>query len=518
MTAHDPPALDPPEVASTGIPGLDAILLGGFPRDEVHLVQGSGGTGKTTLALQFLIAGSQAGETGLYITLSQTKRGLETIARSHGFSLDGLVVEELSAGTVAERAAADQTVLHTSDLELGELTRDLCARIDQIQPRRVIVDSIGVIRLLAGSAPRFHREVILLRQFLARRSCTVLFLDDGPAEGKSEGRAHTEFHNIATSVVHLDQIPPEYGEVRRRIRVVKVRGVAFQGGYHNFRIRKGGLQVFPRLGPTTTEYNDFQTVPSGLAVLDHLLGGGLEQGTACLFVGPPGTGKSTLASIFCRSEAERGDVASIFLFDERPETFAARAKGLKIDLAPHLAAGRVLLKQLDTSSVSAGEFADQIREAVVRDGAKIVVIDSLTGYFNAMGESPMLLVQMHELLNFLSRHGVLTLLLIAQQGFMTVGTVAHVDVSYLSDSIIVLRSFVAGGKVRRCLAAVKKRQGEHETTIRELFLDSRGVRIGETALRDVRHVLGGTDVENIRAHAAGADDGGGDEPGDDDDG
>lgn len=492
MMRRDPTTeLGDRQPASTGIEGLDEILRGGFPRDEMHLIQGASGTGKTTLALHYLLAGIRAGERGLYITLSQPRRGLETIAHSHGWSLEGMTVHELSPEGLVEHLAAHQTVLHTSEVELDELTRELRRLVEQAQPRRVVFDSIGVIGLLAGSRARYRREIVALRQFLAGRGCTALFLGDWQAEAELEGPANTEFHNLAASLLHLEQATPDYGEVRRRVRVVKVRGVPFQGGYHNFRIQTGGLEVFPRLRPySAPEYTNFQRIQSGIEALDQLLGGGLEQGTACLLIGPPGTGKSTLASLYARAAAQGGDTAAIFLFDERPETFKGRSKSLGIDLGPHLDSGRLLLQQLHTAQITPGEFAQRVREAVEHHEARVVVIDSLTGYFNAMGGTSMLVVQMHELLNFLSRRGVLTFLVVTQEGSLKIGSRPSADISYLSDSIILMQQFEAGGTVRRCLAVIKKREGEHDTTIRELLLRPGSVSIGEP-LRQFHNLLGG---------------------------
>jgi circadian clock protein KaiC len=478
------------QAASTGIRGLDEILRGGLPRDEMHLVEGAAGTGKTTLALQFLLAGVRAGESGLYITLSQTKRGLEEIARSHGWSLQGITVHELSPGAVAERIAAHQTVLHTAEVELDELTQELREEIEQTKPRRVVFDSLGVVGLLAGSAPRYHREIVTLRRFLAGHGCTALLVGDRLGPEEPEDSAGNALYALATSVIHLAQRMPDYGEVRRRVLVIKVRSVSFQSGYHDFRILTGGLEVYPRLGaPTSPEYTDFLDVRSGIEPLDRLLGGGLQQGTACLLVGPPGSGKSTLASVFARHAAGEGTSSSIFLFDERPEIFKKRAQGVGVDLQPQLDQGRIVIYPMDTASITPGEFAERVRREVLDRQVKIVVIDSLTGYFSAMESTTMLVVQMHELLNFLSRHGVLTMLLISQEGFMTVGAIPSLDVSYLSDSIIVVQMFEADGSVRRCLSAVKKRQGEHETSIRELFIRPGQVTVGEEPLRQFRRIL-----------------------------
>jgi circadian clock protein KaiC len=464
---------------STGVAGLDHLLRGGLVRDALHLVKGSTGTGKTTLALQFLLAGVREGEQGLFVTMSQTEAGLRAMAESHGWSLDGVVVSELLPGE-ASAPEAVQTVLHSAEVELAELVQGVRDAVERAGARRLVFDSVGVLAMLAGNPTRYRREIVGLRSFLARRGCTALFVGESPlAEPEDLAPSSADFQMLSTSVVQLEQLSPGYGEVRRRLRICKVRGGAFEGGYHDFRICAGGLQVYTRLDVSERpDVQTFESVRSGLPVLDDLLGGGLERGTACLFIGPPGTGKSTLGSAFLRSAAQQGTPAALFLFDERPETFRRRSAGVGLDLDPVIDQGLLTVTRLITADISPGDFAHQVREAVEQRGVRVVAIDSLTGYFNAMADTSMLPVHMHELLGYLSSRDVLTILVVAQEGFMTVGAANTVDVSYLSDSIVVFRQFEADGHVRRCIAAVKKRQGEHETTIRELSIGPGFVRIG----------------------------------------
>jgi circadian clock protein KaiC len=441
-----------------------------------------------------LTAGRKLGERGLYVTLSQTKRSLERIAHSHGWSLDDIVIRELPPGGVGKRDAARQTVLHTVHVELDELMRDVCEAVEQTQPQRVVIDTVNVIGLLAGSGPQYRLEMVALHGFLLGKGCTALLIAEAPVEASSTHAR--DFQNLASVVVEMEQRTPAYGAVKRLLRVVKARGLAVHGGNHNFRIESGGLHVYPRLSPPPQEeYTDFTRVSSGIATLDELLGGGLERGTTCLIVGAPGTGKSTLAATYARAVADGGEHAAIFLFDERSETFKARAASLSIDLSQHVRTERIAIPQLDPADLSASEFAQQVRREVVDRKARLVVIDSLVGYFTAMGDATMLIPQLHELITFLSRHGVLTLLLAAQPDTLTsLGTQEPVDASYLSDSIILLRMFELDGHVRRCLAAIKKRQGEHETSIRELKIAPGGVFINPNPMREFRRILSGDPV------------------------
>jgi len=500
MLPRDP---DAPPVASTGIAGLDILLGGGLPREEMHLVQGVAGTGKTTIALQFLREGARLGESTLYLTLSQSKRHLERIARSHGWGVEGVTIHELSPGTVAERIAARQTILPTSDVELGELFRELSALVAKSKPRRAVIDSVSIIRLLAGNMQRYHREVVTLRQLFVERDCTVLAISDRPAEAEQGSMPEVDFHPICGCVIHVEQTPRPYGEVRRFIRVVKSRGLASSGGYHDLKIRKGGLDVYPRLGAySKPEHSMYTQMASGLPELDALFGGGLEDGTACLFVGPSGVGKSTLTTLYAEAAMRRGEHAAVFLFDERPETYKSRAAALGFDLRPHLEAGRLLLRQLDPGEIAPGEFAQQVRDAVEVFKAKVVVLDSINGYFNAMGNPEVLVPQLHELLTFLSRSGVLTLVAGSQEGFMSIGSQGGVDISYLSDTILVLGYYEEDGEIRRCLTAVKKRQGRHTTTIHELWIASEGIRIGEQ-LRGAQRFLMSSVLQSARREGDG---------------
>ncbi len=480
-----------PEFAATapsGVDGLDQILGGGFLRGDMHLVQGATGSGKTTLALQFLRAGVRAGEPGLFITLAQSRPILERIARSHGIPLDGIAIHELFPTSIAG-PPAPQTVLHTADVELGEVIRGIRETVERVKPQRVVFDSLGTFHQFIGSTHRFRAEIVSLRQLLIGGNCTTIFIGDHPVEGDAIGQTpDNEFHGLAASVVHLDQTSRDYGEVRRRLRVIKVRGLPHRGGYHNFRIRTGGMQAFPRLSPFQTPgYSDFRPVASRIKELDNLLGGGLELGTACLLIGPSGSGKSTLASVYAHAVAKAGDPVAILLFEERPETFLARAKGVGVDLRSDVASGLVLLHQMDTGDISPGELSQGIRDLVEEGAAQVVILDSLTGYFNAMVGDEMLVEQMHDLLNYLSRRGILTILTVTQEGMPSVGTGPAVDISYLSDTIILLRQFEDDGKIRRCLVAIKKRHGEHDTTIREWMITSQGVSLGAplTHLQDV---------------------------------
>ena len=472
------------ERVATGVAGLDAILDGGLPRHGLYLVRGGPGTGKTTLGLEFLLQGVREGERVLYLTLSQTEAGLSRIARSHGWSLEGVDVQELAVGDLAGQAAAEQTLFHSADIELGETVAAFLKAVERLSPARVVFDSVAELRLLAGDALRYRRQMLGLRQFFTSRDCTALLLEDMTGDGD-------ELSGLLDGIIALEQSAPEYGDVRRRLRVVKLRATAFHGGYHNFTIRTSGLAVYPRLEPTRTfEPADRGAVKSGVAELDALLCGGLDEGTACLVLGPTGTGKSVVTTLYAYAAAKRGENAAVFLFDERPETFYRRSEGLGMDVRSLETKGRISVVGVDTGELSPGEFAQHVRRSV-EDGAKVVVIDSLTGYFHAMPQEDQLITQMHELLTYLSQRGVLSLLIVSQHGVVGTHVMAPVDVSYMADTILLLRHFEAQGALRKAISVVKKRYGAHEATIRELRITGEGVSVGEP-IRAFSGILAGS--------------------------
>jgi circadian clock protein KaiC len=479
---------DVKELAETGIEGLDQVLIGGFARNRLFLVEGVPGSGKTTLALQFLLAGARAGETVLYVTLSETEEELRSVAASHGWTLDGITIRELTPSEAELEPDEQSTMFHPSEIELAATTKRVLADVEHLKPTRVVFDSLSEMRLLAGHALRYRRQILALKQFFANRQCTVMLLDDMTATEHD-----LQVQSIAHGVVLLEQLQPEYGSQRRRLRVLKYRGVQFRGGYHDYAIQKGGLEVFPRL--VAAEYrqsSDRARLASGLAALDDLIGGGIEEGTSTLIVGAAGTGKSTLAALFAKTAAARGEQAAMFLFDESPQTLLTRCRALQIDLAPFVASGRVSIQQVDPAELTPGEFVHAIRVAVER-GANIVVIDSLNGYLNAMPEERFLIIQLHELLMYLGQHGVATILISAHQGLIGATMHAPVDASYLADAVLLLRYFEVKGEVRQALSVMKKRGGPHERTIREFRFGSDGIHVGGV-LRDFRGVLTGVPI------------------------
>ena len=476
-------------LAATGIAGLDQILGGGLLRRRLYLVEGLPGTGKTTLALQFLMEGVRLGESVLYVTLSESEAELRAVALSHDMSMEGIEIRDLFAREAALGPEHQNTVFHPSEVELGETMRDLLAEMDRTRPARMIVDSLSELRLLAGSSLRYRRQFLVFKRLFADRGCTALLLDDRTASDHD-----LQIQSIAHGVIALEQLAPEYGAERRRLRVLKYRGTSFRGGFHDFSIRRGGLVVFPRVvaAEHRREYTP-RRLASGLAPLDELLGGGLETGSSTLISGAPGSGKSSLAAQFVAAAAARGEKSTMFVFDESVNTLLSRTDGLGIPLRRAIEGGLVTIQPVDPAELSPGEFGNRIRLAAVEAHASIVVIDSLNGYLNAMPDERFLTIQLHELLNYLGHLGVATLLIGAHSGLVGGAMNAPGDASYLADAVILLRYFESRGEVRQAISIVKKRGGEHERTIREFRLRSGRIDIGEP-LRDMRGVLTGVPV------------------------
>jgi circadian clock protein KaiC len=474
-------------VLQVGVPGLDDVLGGGLTANRLYLLEGAPGAGKTTVAMQFLREGASRGEPVLYVTLSETAAELKGVARSHGWDLRGVQVREMLPSHDALEPDEQYTMFHPSEVELSETTLKILADVDVIKPTRVVFDSLSELRLLAGGSLRYRRQILALKQFFAGRQCTVLLLDDMTA-------IDLQVQSIAHAVIRLEQINSDYGSARRRLIVTKYRGREFRGGYHDYKIVRGGLQVFPRLVAAEHPAPLTKTrMPSGLPALDDLLGGGIEKGTSTLFVGAPGTGKSSVAVQFALAAAERGECAALFIFDESVNTLRARCEGMGMDISPHLASGHIRVRQVDPAELSPGEFVDSIRVAVTEHKATVVVIDSLNGYLNAMPDERFLIVQLHELLTYLGRAGVATLLIGAQHGLIGTQMQTPVDASYLADSVVLLRYFEDGGEVRQAISVLKKRGGVHERSIRAFTMSETGVHVGET-LRNFRGILTGIPV------------------------
>jgi circadian clock protein KaiC len=468
--------------ARTGIPGLDHLLQGGLPAHRLHLIEGDPGTGKTTLALQFLLEGRAAGEATLYVSLSETATELRGVAASHGWDLTGVEVFELAPP--GGRADDQYTLYHPAEIELSEMVKRVLDVTDRVRPSRVVLDSLSEMRLLARDPLRYRRQILALKEYFAGRACTVLMLDDRTSE------AHDlQLHSIAHAVVLLEQMAYEYGRSRRRLRIIKVRGVAGIEGYHDFRIRTGGIAVYPQLVPSAARVAVTGTISSGIPEMDALLGGGPTPGTCTLFLGPAGVGKSSFAMQYVAASAAEFPGA-IYLFDERRSTLVERAAALGMKLDEHVDSGRVTIEQVEPGEMSPGEFAHRVCERVDRGGVRIVMIDSLNGYLHAIPTSHSPLVRMHELIAYLNERGVATLLVSAQHGILGMSMASPVDVSYLADAVVLFRFFEAEGEVRKAISVVKKRTGGHEAAIRELAVGPRSIRVG-APLKDFHGIMTG---------------------------
>jgi circadian clock protein KaiC len=471
--------------AATGVEGLDSVLGGGFPINRLYLIEGDPGAGKTTLALQFLLEGAKRGEQGVYATLSETEEELRDVARSHGWSLDGITICELQTGEESLKADSQYTFFHPSEVELSETTRSVLDTVERVKPKRVVFDSLSEMRLLARDSLRYRRQILALKHYFAGQSCTVILLDyTGTITGDFQ------LQSLTHGVLSLDQLILGYGGQRRRLRVQKVRGIPYRHGYHDYVIETGGLRVYPRLVASDHPRNFApRALASGVAELDSILGGSLDLGTSVMLLGPSGVGKSSLAAQYVAAATRQGDRAVVYTFDESPASWVQRAERLGLSLAAPLEQGSLSIRQVDPAELTPGQFAHDVRR-MVDGGARLVVIDSLNGYQYAMPDERHLVLHLHELLSYLNQQGALTLLLMAQAGILGEGLQSPVDLSYLADTVILLRYFEAAGEVRKALSLVKRRTGPHESSVRELSIGADGLRVGRE-IKEFNGVLTG---------------------------
>lgn len=471
---------------TTGIAGLDDVLGGGLPPHRLYVVEGDPGSGKTTFALQFLREGVRLGQRVLYVTLSETLEELNDVAHSHHWTLDGIHLLELNSLSERLEEDANYTVYHPSDVELGDTVQRIRAEVERLNPERVALDSVSELKILSQTSVRYRREILGLKQFFAGRKCTVLVLDDLTTPAGEQ-----QLQSIAHGVIRLERDSREYGTTRRQIHVIKMRGVRFQDGHHDFVLKTGGLELYPRLtsaGASLQKREGYAL--SGSPQMDMLLGGGLDRGSSTLLIGPAGCGKTTLCSHYLLAALERGETVACYQFEESQETFLARSRGFGMNFEPYLDSGKFELIRVDIADLSPGEFASQVQRAVEKKSASLIVIDSLNGYLNGMPSERFLMIHMHELLNYLGQKGVVSLLTVAQHGMMGPSMNSPIDISFLADSVILLRFFEASGRVRQAISVVKKRRGAHERTLREMKIGAAGMQVGEV-LEDFQGVLTG---------------------------
>lgn len=482
MTAYDKRIM-------SGNSGLDFVLRGGLPASRLYLVEGIPGSGKTTLALQFLLEGARLNEPVLYITLSETSEELSVVARSHGWSLDGVELFELASAEEVLGPGRDQSILHSWEMELGRTIELIRERVERLQPKRVVFDSLSELRLLAQDPLRYRRQLLHLKQFFSKLDTTVLLVDDMTG---GSGERDNHLHSLCHGVITLERLTLDFGAARRRMQVQKMRGVEFVAGYHDMILRKGGIDLFPRLiaaehhGPFIGE-----AVSSGIRELDKMLAGGPQRGTSTLITGPAGSGKTTLALQYLDAACKRGEPSVIYEFDERIGTMISRARALGLDLQAHLDNGCLVIRQMDPAEIAPGQFAAMVRAEIEERKTKLVLIDSLNGYVAAMPQERQLILQLHELLSYLNQAGVITLLVNPQHGFFGTMNTNGLDVSYIADIVILLRFFESEGRIRKAISIVKNRGGHHEDAIRELRIDAHGLRVG-APLAEFRGVLTGT--------------------------
>lgn len=470
---------------STGVEGLDNILAGGLPKNRIYLVEGNSGTGKTTLALQFLLQGVREGDKVLYITLSETKEELDAVAESHGWNLDGCHIFDLAVPEGETVAETQYTLFHPSEIELAEITKVILDEIEKLQPARVVFDSLSEMRLLARDPLRYRRQILALKQFFIGRTSTVILLDDHTSETSDR-----QLESLAHGVITLQYDFPSYGAPRRLLQVLKLRGVKYRGGYHDFSIERGGIKIYPRL--IASEHHrtfEREQLSSGNAELDGLTGP-LDIGTSTLIMGPAGAGKSTLAAGYAATMAQQGKRVMYYTFDENLGTFYLRTEALGIKMKSLIDEGYLKVRQIDPAELSPGEFSYLVTQEVEEEGRKIIVIDSLNGYYQSMPEAQLLNAYLHELLAYLAQQGVTTFMIMAQYGLLGANVSAPVEISYLADTVILLRYFEAMGEIKKAISIVKKRTGPHERTIREFQVSSKGIQVGEP-LREFRGVLTG---------------------------
>jgi circadian clock protein KaiC len=470
---------------STGVEGLDTILFGGLPKHRIYLVEGDPGTGKTTLAMQFALEGIRSGGRALYVSLSETRGELVAMARSHGWSLHGLEIFETIPVEANLEAESHYTFFHTEEVELGQTVRTILEKVREVNPTHLVIDSLAELRLLAQDARRYRRQVLAFKHYFAGRETTALLLDDRTSPDQEK-----QLYSIVHGVVTLERMPREYGKNRRRLEVSKIRGADYIDGFHDYVIVRGGISIFPR-PKTSREPIEYEVgfVSSGVKNLDRLLGGGLDRGGATLVIGPAGCGKTTLAMKYASAAARQGQTCAMFMFDEGSASLLARSKGLNLGIKEAVDDGTVILHQIDPAEMSPGEFAHRVRESVEKDNARLVVIDSLNGCLMSMPQELFLTLQLHELITYLNHHGVVTVIILGQHG--PLGTESSVDVSYLADTVVLLRFFESSGEIRRAISVIKKRSSGHEQSIRELEIGApEGLRVGEP-LRDFRGILTG---------------------------
>ncbi len=476
------------QTISSGNEGLDDVLKGGLPANRLYLVEGTPGAGKTTLALEFLREAVRIGEKALYVTLSETAEELSAVAHSHGWNLDEFAVLELSTVENLLGEQREQSILHPWEMELSQTVALIKAEVERVQPTRVVLDSLSEMRLLAQDPLRYRRQVLALKQYFSGRATTVLMVDDMSASAHGHD---DHLHSLCHGVITLHRLTLDFGAARRRLQVQKLRGVDFVAGYHDFVIRKGGLEIFPRLIASNHEMEFVaENVSSGLPELDAMLSGGPLRGTCMLIAGPAGTGKTTIALQYIFEACKRGEPCTLYEFDERIGTLLSRAEAFGMNLRQFLENGCLLIEQINPAEVSPGEFAHRVRQQVAQRGARLIALDSLNGYLAAMAQEQQLILQMHEVLSYLSHQGVLTLLINPQRGMLPT-TDDDLNVSYIADSVVLLRFFETEGRIRKAISVVKNRSGGHEDTIREFRVDSKGPRVG-TKLADFQRVLTGT--------------------------